>query len=187
MRGCAPSRSRVRRTVPSCVRRRAARASSVSANVGMGGSGVERSTGSGPQLQRSRPKTIRSDIPGPRRGSCGFFTVLPAASFAQYPRGGRSKSARRQAFAKPTSKSPTAWLSYGSAQTRRDQIGPDDKTCAACPAPARSIGSLQRRLHGKNRRAWGWPSRSNLHRNEVDLAVKAAGHAVRAQPPLACR
>ena len=38
-------------------------------------------------------------MPGPRGGSCGLFTVLPAASFAQYPRGGRSKSARRQAFA----------------------------------------------------------------------------------------
>jgi hypothetical protein len=55
------------------------------------------------------------------------------------------------------------------------------------PAPARSIGSLQRRLHGNNLRAWGWPSRSNLHRHEVELAVKAAGYAVRAQPPLACR
>jgi DNA-binding transcriptional ArsR family regulator len=28
---------------------------------------------------------------------------------------------------------------------------------------------------------------SNLHRNEVDLTVKAGGHAVPAQPPLACR
>ena len=28
---------------------------------------------------------------------------------------------------------------------------------------------------------------SNLHRNEIDLGVKAAGHAARAQPPLACR
>jgi hypothetical protein len=39
----------------------------------------------------------------------------------------------------------------------------------------------------------GWPLSSSaslvyaLHRNEVDLAVKAAGHAVRAQPPLAPR
>ena len=36
-------------------------------------------------------------------------------------------------------------------------------------------------------RAWGSPSRSNLHRNEVDLGVKAAGNAARARPPLACR
>ena len=36
-------------------------------------------------------------------------------------------------------------------------------------------------------RAWGSPSRSNLHRNEVDFGVKAAGNAARAQPPLACR
>ena len=35
--------------------------------------------------------------------------------------------------------------------------------------------------------ACGSPSRSNLHRNEVDLGVKAAGNAARSRPPLACR
>src|SRR5258708_33755698 len=36
-------------------------------------------------------------------------------------------------------------------------------------------------------RARGSPSRSNLHRNEVDLGVKAAGNAALARPRLACR
>ena len=37
----------------------------------------------------------------------------------------------------------------------------------------------------KSLRARRSPSRSNLHRNEVDWGVKAADNAVRAQPPLA--
>ena len=36
-------------------------------------------------------------------------------------------------------------------------------------------------------RARGSPSRSNLHRNEIDLGVKAAGNSARARPPVACR
>ena len=36
-------------------------------------------------------------------------------------------------------------------------------------------------------RGWGSPSRSNLHRNAVDLVVRAAGNAACGRPPLACR
>jgi hypothetical protein len=82
--------------------RRARRSSSVSANAGIGGSGVERSTGSGPQLQRSRPEAIRSDMPAPRRGSCGFFTGLPAASFSPNTLRDRPTDAAGHAVDAPT-------------------------------------------------------------------------------------
>jgi hypothetical protein len=74
----------------------------------------------GPKLQRSRLKTTWSDMPGLRGGNSGLLTVLPAASFAQCPRGGKSKSARRQAFAKPTSEIPKrlAIVRVGFDQTR---------------------------------------------------------------------
>jgi hypothetical protein len=87
----------------------------------------------------------------------------PAQTGARAPRAGRQPIGRLPAARGGTAMRPRHWF----ANSPRWRKAPFDLTALL--------------------RAWGSPSRSNLHRNEVDWGVKAAGNAARAQPPLACR